>query len=102
MGAAQSGAGRNSRSLFVGGSRFYLASQAARLDAPNFRRDKETLALARTGSGAGETAPSADSIPRETNRSFAIALHAESNDRRGTASPETRNRGWARCENPRW
>jgi TolA-binding protein len=32
------------------------------LDASNFRRDKETFAVARTSSGAGETAPGADSI----------------------------------------
>ena len=56
MGAAQSGARRNSHSVFVAGRRFYLVSQAARLDAPNFRRDKETFALARRGGGAGETA----------------------------------------------
>src|SRR5438067_5363635 len=87
MGAAQSGAGRNSSCVFVVGSRFYLASQAAGLDAPNFRRDKETLALARTGSGAGETASGADSISGETNRSFAKALHAGSNEGRGAALP---------------
>src|SRR6266403_6023069 len=99
MGATKSGAGRNGRSLFFVGSRFYLASQAARLDASNFRRNKETFALARTGSGAGETAPGARSISRVTIRSLSIALQADSNRRRGAALPRPRNQGGARCEN---
>ena len=78
MVAAQSGARRNGRSLFVVGSRFSLASQGARLEASNFRRYKEIFAVARTSSGTGETAPGADSISGVTNRTWAIALHAES------------------------
>ena len=41
------------------GAASHLASQGARLDASNFRRDKETFAVARTGSGAIEVATSA-------------------------------------------
>src|SRR5438477_9555601 len=101
MGAAQSGAHRNSRSVFVVGSRFYLASQATRLEAPNFRRDKETLAIATTGSGTDETAPGANSISRGTNRRFANAHKARSKRDRGAALLHPRDPSWAGYENPR-
>src|SRR4030095_6077684 len=49
MVTAQSGVRRNSRAVFVVGSRFYLASQGARLEAANFHRYKKAFAVARTG-----------------------------------------------------
>ena len=101
MGAAQSGARRNGRSVFVVGSRFYLASQGARLDASNFRRYKETFAVARTSSGAGETAPGADSISGGAIEVANRTGHGrESRRGRGAALLHPRNRRWARCENP--
>src|SRR5207253_1696218 len=62
--------------------------------------DKEPMAVARTDSGAGETAPGADSISGVTIRSLSVALEAESNRRRGAALRHPRNPGGARCENP--
>src|SRR5262245_24495413 len=100
MGAAKSGAGRNSRSLFVVGSRFYLAFQAARLDPPSFRCDKETLALTRRSSGAGETARGADSVSGDTNRSSGFAFPGESVVDGAATLPDACNPGWVRCENP--